>query len=69
VRGQTARLIPQPEVTYGISYRGENLFVAPRGDGILVQAHAKGDFGNPDTTPDPIVSEAAVRRLAALFPS
>ncbi|MBN6150740.1 FAD-binding oxidoreductase [Xanthomonas sp. AmX2] len=67
VRGQTARLVPQPEVDYGISYRGHNLSVVPRRDGILVQAQADGDFGNPDDTPDRAASEAAVARLAALF--
>jgi glycine/D-amino acid oxidase-like deaminating enzyme len=67
VRGQTARLIPQPEVDYGINYRGHNLSVVPRRDGILVQAQADGDFGNPDAIPDRAASEAAVGRLAALF--
>ncbi len=68
VRGQTARLVPQPAVTYGISYRGHDLSVVPRRDGILVQAQAEGDFGNADTTPDRRASEDAVARLAALFP-
>jgi len=67
VRGQTAKLIPQPEVTYGISYARQNFNVVPRRDGILVQAQAAGDFGNADTTPDRAASEAAVARLAALF--
>ena len=67
VRGQTARLVPQPEVNYGLIYRGHNLFVAPRRDGILVQAQSTGDFGNDDTRPDRAASEAAVERLATLF--
>lgn len=67
VRGQTARLIPQPEVTYGLSWAGHNLFVVPRGDGILVQAQAPDDYGNADTTPDPALSRAAVERLGLLF--
>ncbi|KLD74144.1 FAD-dependent oxidoreductase [Xanthomonas hyacinthi] len=67
VRGQTARLVPQPEVGYGLVYRGHNLNVVPRRDGILVQAQADGDFGNADATPDRAASEAAVARLAALF--
>jgi len=67
VRGQTARLIPQPEVTYGLSYGGHNLFVVPRGDGILVQTQEPGDYDNADTTPEPELSKAAVGRLAALF--
>jgi len=67
VRGQTARLVPQPEVNYGITWRGHNLSVVPRRDGILVQAQAEGDFGNDDSTPDRAASDAAVKRLAALF--
>jgi glycine/D-amino acid oxidase-like deaminating enzyme len=67
VRGQTAKLIPQPEVTYGLSYIGHNLVMVPRRDGLLVQAQASGDFGNPDITPDRAASEAAVARLAGLF--
>jgi glycine/D-amino acid oxidase-like deaminating enzyme len=67
VRGQTARLIPQPGVNYGITSRGHNLSVVPRRDGILVQAQADGDFGNADSTPDRAASDAAVNRLAALF--
>jgi len=69
VRGQTARLIPQPEVNYGLTYRGHNLFMVPRRDGILVQAQTDGDFGNADSTPDRAASDAAVLRLAALFAS
>jgi glycine/D-amino acid oxidase-like deaminating enzyme len=68
VRGQTARLVPQPAVTYGITYRGHNLSVVPRRDGILVQAQAEGDFGNADVRPDRQASDDAVMRLAALFP-
>jgi len=69
VRGQTARLVPQPEVRYGLNWRGHNLFVVPRRDGILVQAQAPGDFGNPDDRVDRAASEAAVARLASLFPA
>lgn len=67
IRGQTARLVPQPEINYGLIYRGHNLFVAPRRDGILVQAQGVDDFGNDDTRPDRAASEAAVERLATLF--
>lgn len=69
VRGQTARLIPQAEVNYGIYYRGHNLHAVPRRDGIIVQAQADGDFGNPGNEPDRSASDAAVARLAALFSS
>jgi glycine/D-amino acid oxidase-like deaminating enzyme len=67
VRGQTARLIPQPEVDYALMYRGHNLVVVPRRDGLLVAAMGEHDFGNDDLSPDREQSEAAVRRLASLF--
>lgn len=69
VRGQIARLVPQPEVRYGLAWRGHNLAVVSRRDGILVQAEGNGDFGNEDNTADRALSEAAVQRLARLFPS
>lgn len=69
VRGQIARLVPQPDVRYGLVWRGHNLAVVSRRDGILVQAQVDGDFGNEDTTPARALSEAAVQRLAQLFPS
>ena len=68
VRGQTARLVPQPEVRYGLIHRGHNLVVVPRREGLLVQAQGEADFGNPDDQPDRALSEAAVQRLARLFP-
>jgi glycine/D-amino acid oxidase-like deaminating enzyme len=65
VRGQTARLIPQPEVTYGLYL--VNLSMVPRSDGLLVQVLGNtGDFNNPDTTPNRATSEAAVRQLGDL---
>ncbi|WP_355605255.1 FAD-dependent oxidoreductase [Xanthomonas cannabis] len=69
VRGQTARLIPQPEVTYGLVWRGHNLNVVPRRDGLLVQSQGANDFNNADAAPDRAASEAAVRELARLFAS
>jgi glycine/D-amino acid oxidase-like deaminating enzyme len=69
VRGQTARLIPQPEVDYGLYWRGHNLNVVPRRDGILVQAQMPGDFNNADTTIDRASTDAAVAQLARLFPA
>ena len=67
VRGQTARLIPQPEVDYALIWRGHNLVVLPRRDGLLVAAMGEDDFGNDDPRPDRAQSEAAVQRLAGLF--
>ncbi|MCC4608961.1 FAD-dependent oxidoreductase [Xanthomonas campestris] len=69
VRGQTARLIPQPEVTYGLVWRGHNLNVVPRRDGLLVQSQGANDFNNAHAAPDRAASEAAVRELARLFAS
>ena len=62
VRGQLMRLIPQPEVTYGLVYEDE-FSTVPRRDGIIVQSQAPGDFGNADTTPD---RDAAIRTVQAL---
>jgi glycine/D-amino acid oxidase-like deaminating enzyme len=67
VRGQTARLVPQPEADYILIYRGHNLIAVPRRDGILVQAQGAHDFGCEDASVDRAQSEAAVQRLAALF--
>jgi len=67
VRGQTARLVPQPEVDYMLSYRGHNLIAIPRRDGILVATQEARDFGNADAAVDRGVSERAVERLAELF--
>jgi glycine/D-amino acid oxidase-like deaminating enzyme len=68
VRGQIARLLPQPDLRYGLMWRGHNLFVVSRRDGILVQAQLDGDYNNEDVTPNRALSEAAVQRLASLFP-
>jgi glycine/D-amino acid oxidase-like deaminating enzyme len=67
VRGQTARLIPQPEVGYGLIWRGHNLVMVPRHDGLLVQAQGEHDYDNADANVDRAQSEAAVARLATLF--
>ncbi len=68
VRGQIARLIPQPAVRYGLSYR--QVFVVPRRDGIVVQAVEGGDmkgFGDADEAIDRAEAERAVATLAELF--
>lgn len=67
VRGQTARLIPQPEVDYALIYRAHNCVALPRRDGLLVAAMGDHDFGSSDLRPDRQQSEDAVRRLASLF--
>jgi hypothetical protein len=68
VRGQIARLIPQPAVHYGLAYR--HVYVVPRRDGIVVQAVEGGDmkgFGNADETIDRAEADGAVTTLAELF--
>ncbi|MEZ0309571.1 MAG: FAD-dependent oxidoreductase, partial [Ramlibacter sp.] len=67
VRGQTARMVPQPEVDYALFWRGHNVAMIPRRDGLLVQAQGAHDYNNEDTTVDRALSEGAVRRLAAVF--
>jgi glycine/D-amino acid oxidase-like deaminating enzyme len=67
VRGQTCKLIPQPELDYGIRYGSRHVSAYARRDGILVQAGAETDFGNADTTIDPDESIAAVQRLGAVM--
>lgn len=66
VRGQTAKLIPQPELDYGFFYGGRRVSVYPRRDGLLVQAQAEGDFNNDSETVDPQESISAVQRLAEI---
>jgi glycine/D-amino acid oxidase-like deaminating enzyme len=68
VRGQIARLIPQPEVRYGLLYR--NVLTVPRRDGLVVQSFAGGEmqgYGDTSEAPDRAEAEQAVRRLARLF--
>jgi len=68
VRGQIARLIPQPEVHYGLDYK--RVFVVPRRDGIIVQDVSGGDmkgYGDSNETVDRAESERAVTTLAELF--
>lgn len=70
VRGQIARLIPQPEVRYGLVYR--NVLTVPRRDGLVVQSFAGGEtqgYGDTNEAPDRAEAEQAVRTLAELFSS
>ncbi len=68
VRGQIARLIPQPDVRYGLVYR--QVLAVPRRDGIVVQSFAGGDmkgYGDANETPERAEAEQAVMTLAELF--
>jgi glycine/D-amino acid oxidase-like deaminating enzyme len=67
VRGQLTRLIPQPEVNYGLTYR--NVFVVPRRDGIVLQyfgADEAQGYNDPSTEPDLQEARQAVDTIAQL---
>jgi glycine/D-amino acid oxidase-like deaminating enzyme len=68
VRGQIARLIPQPDVRYGLVYR--HVLAVPRRDGIVVQSFEGGEaqgYGDAGETVDRAEAERAVKTLAELF--
>jgi glycine/D-amino acid oxidase-like deaminating enzyme len=67
VRGQLARAIPQPEVTYGLYYKGVSF--VPRRDGAVFQVVDDDYFGFDDdtTVPDRGEADRAVNTIAALF--
>lgn len=66
VRGQTAKLMPQPELDYGFYYSSRHVAVYPRRDGLLVQAQAEGDFNNDAENLNPEESISAVNRLGEI---
>jgi glycine/D-amino acid oxidase-like deaminating enzyme len=68
VRGQLARVIPQPEVNYGLFYRG--ISFVPRRDGLVFQKVGDDDyfgFNDASTAPDPAEASLAVDTIAGLF--
>jgi glycine/D-amino acid oxidase-like deaminating enzyme len=68
VRGQLARLIPQPEVNYGLTYNYVSLI--PRRDGMVVQAFGADEgvgYGDDSTAPDRAEAEQAVATIASVF--
>jgi glycine/D-amino acid oxidase-like deaminating enzyme len=68
VRGQIAWLIPQPELNYGLMYRG--VFMLPRRDGIVVQSTGNGEmegYNDANEVPDRAAAEAAVGVIAGLY--
>jgi hypothetical protein len=68
VRGQLTRLIPQPEVNYGLFYK--NVLFVPRRDGLVIQAVGDSDyygFNDPTTLADRSEAERAVATIASLF--
>ena len=66
VRGQTAKLMPQPELDYGFYYNSRHVAVYPRRDGLLVQAQAEGDFNNDAENLNPEESISAVQRIGEI---
>ena len=69
VRGQIAWLAPQPEVDYGLHFRG--VMVLSRPDGIVVQdtRDDMNGYGIETETPDRAEAEATIGVVAPLFPS
>lgn len=68
VRGQIGWLIPQPEVNYGVSYKGVDIL--SRRDGIVVQDVSGGEmdgYNDPTEIPDRAAAEAAVEKVAELY--
>ncbi len=68
VRGQLARAIPQPEIDYGLIYKG--VAFVPRRDGFVFQALGDNDyygFDDDTTVQDRAEADRAVNTIAALF--
>jgi glycine/D-amino acid oxidase-like deaminating enzyme len=68
VRGQLARAIPQPDIDYGLFYKGVSF--VPRRDGLVFQAVGESDYyGFDDDTavPDRAEADRAVTTIAQLF--
>ena len=68
VRGQIGWLVPQPEVTYGVNYRGVQMI--PRSDGIVIQMLEGGDmrgYNDDSEVVDRAESADAVGRIAELY--
>jgi len=68
VRGQLARMIPQPEINYGLFYKGVSF--VPRRDGLVFQVVGDSDyygFNDDSTIPDRAEAELAVNTIAGLY--
>jgi glycine/D-amino acid oxidase-like deaminating enzyme len=68
VRGQLARMIPQPDVNYGLIYKGVSF--VPRRDGMVFQVIGNDDyygFNDATTVPDRAEAETAVNTIAGLY--
>jgi glycine/D-amino acid oxidase-like deaminating enzyme len=70
VRGQLARLIPQPDVNYGLFYK--DVSFVPRRDGLVFQVVGDSDYygyNDASTLPDRAEATHAVETIAGLFPN
>jgi glycine/D-amino acid oxidase-like deaminating enzyme len=70
VRGQLARMIPQPDVNYGLFYKGVSF--VPRRDGLVFQVVGNDDyygFNDATVVPDRSEAELAVNTIAGLYRS
>ena len=68
VRGQVARMAPQPGVNYGLFYNG--FAFVPRRDGFVFQVVGDSDyygFNDDSTIPSRAEAELAVNTIAGLF--
>ena len=68
VRGQLARMIPQPEINYGLDYKG--VYFVPRRDGLVFQVVGENDyygFDDATTAPDRTEAELAVNTITSLW--
>jgi len=68
VRGQIAWLAPQPEVTYGVNYRGVQMI--PRSDGIVIQMLEGGDmrgYNEANEVVDRAEAAEGIARIAELY--
>jgi len=68
VRGQLARVIAQPEISYGLFYN--NVSFVPRRDGFVFQAVGEDDYygyNDDSVVPDRAEADRAVNTIAGLF--
>jgi hypothetical protein len=68
VRGQLARLIPQPEVSYGLTH--DYVSLVPRRDGLVVQVFGSDEgigYNDETTEPDRAEAERGVAAIASVF--
>jgi glycine/D-amino acid oxidase-like deaminating enzyme len=68
VRGQLARLIPQPGVNYGLTH--DYVSLVPRRDGLVVQVYGSDEgvgYNDETTEPDRAEAERGVAAIASVF--